>query len=168
MPSSSADDRELEQTAVVDAAHAAIARAAAREVAVHFAYDRARNVLRARERRRALVPPTREMFSTSGSLDAYAARSMPAWAWGVPVSRRGQLLAVISPTAGAITPLIRQNLAMHPVVVASLEEQERIRRVSDARQRFIILSVRVPEPAHEEIVDFARRNPAPGVVRSTS
>lgn len=133
---------------------------------MHAAYDRARNVLRARERRRALVPPTREMFSTPGSVDAYAARSMPAWAWGVPVSRRGQLLAVISPTAGVITPLIRQNLAAHPVVVASLEEQERIRRVSDPRQRFILLSVRVPEPTHEEIIAFARHNPTSGVVRS--
>lgn len=167
MPSSSADAREPEQVAVVDAAHAAIARASAREVAVHEAYGRARNVLRARERRRALVPPTREMFSTPGTLDAYAARSMPAWAWGVPVSRRGHLLAVISPTAAAVTPVIRTNLAMHPVVVASLEEQERIRRVSDPRQRFIILSVRVPEPSHEEIVDFARRNPTPGVVHLT-
>lgn len=132
---------------------------------MHAAYDRARNVLRARERRRALVPPTREMFSTPGRLDAYAARSMPAWAWGVPVSRRGHLLAIISPTAGAITPLIRQSLAGHPVVVASLEEQERIRRVSDPRQRFIILSVRVPEPLHEEIVDLARRSPLPNTVR---
>lgn len=134
---------------------------------MHEAYDRARNVLRARERRRALVPLTREMFSTPGTLDAYAARSMPAWAWGVPVSRRGHLLVVISPTAGAITPVIRQNLAMHPVVVASLEEQERIRRVSDPRQRFIILSVRLPEPTHEEIIDYARRNPTSGVVRRT-
>lgn len=167
MPSSSADDREREHTAVVDAAHAAIARASAREVAVHESYDRARNVLRARERRRALVPPTREMFSTPGRLDTYAARSMPAWAWGVPVSRRGQLLAVISPTASAITPVIRQNLALHPVVVASLEEQERVRRVSDPRQRFIILSVRVPEPTHEEIVDFARRTPTTGAIRLT-
>ncbi|MCK0113951.1 hypothetical protein MWU75_17555 [Ornithinimicrobium sp. F0845] len=142
-----------------DAAHAAIARATAREVAVHEAYDRARNVLRARERRRALTPLARERFSTPGTLDAYAARSMPSWAWGVPLSRRGHLLAVISPTASAITPQIKTALGPTVIVVASWDEQERIRAVTESRQRFDLLSVRVPEPTHEEIVDFARRHP---------
>lgn len=118
-------------------------------------------MLRARNRRRALVPLTREMFSTPGRLDAYAARSMPAWAWGLPVSRRGQLLAVISPTASAITPQIRSSLVGTMIVVASHDEQERIRRASDPRQRFVLLSVHVPEPAHEEIVDLARRTRTP-------
>ena len=152
---------------VVDAAHAAVARATARELAVHAAYDRARNVLRARNRRRALVPLTREMFSTPGRLDAYAARSMPVWAWGLPVSRRGQLLAVISPTASAITPQIRSALADTMIVVASAQEEERIRRATDPRQRCVRLSVGVPEPDHEEIVALARRVrriPTPGAL----
>ena len=144
-------------TVVVDAAHAAVARATAREVAVHESYDRARNVLRARERRRALVPLTREMFSTHGHLDGYVGRSMPALAWGLPVSRRGHLLAVISPTASAITPGVRATTANAVIVVASFEEQERIRRATHPAQRFVLLSVRVPEPLHEAIVDFARR-----------
>lgn len=142
---------------VVDAAHAAVARATAREVAVHQAYDRARNVLRARNRRRALTPLTREMFSTPGRLDAYANRSIPSFAWGVPVSRRGSLLAVISPTASAITPAIQRALARTVVVVASQEERERIHRVTAHDQRFVQLSVRVPEPDHDEIVTLARR-----------
>lgn len=146
---------------IVNAAHAAVARATAREIAVHEAYDRARNVLRARNRRRALVPLTREMFSTPGRLDAHAARSMPNYAWGLPVSRRGQLLAVISPTASAITPPIAAALARTVIVVASAEEQERIRRATGPTQRFVHLSVQVPEPEHDEIVDFARRNPLP-------
>src|SRR5690606_26763629 len=117
----------------VDAAHAAIARATTREVAVHQAYDRARNVLRARARRRALVGPARERFSSPGRADAFAGASTPALGWGLPLSRRGDLLAVISPTASAITPLIRQTLAPHPTVVASYDEQERLRKVSDPR-----------------------------------
>lgn len=149
----------------VDAAHAAIARATAREVAVHQVYDRARNVLRARARRRALVGPARERFSSPGRADAFAGASTPALAWGLPLSRRGDLLAVISPTASAITPLIRQALAPHPIVVASYDEQERIRKVCDPRQRFVVLSVHVPEPQHEAIVDYARRNPTLGVAR---
>lgn len=146
-------------TARPDAAQASVARAMAREVAVHEAYDRARNTLRARNRRRALVTPTREMFSTPGRLDVHAGRSLPAYAWGVPVSRRGQLVAVICPTAGAVTPHVRLALVRTLIVVASLVEEERIRRVCEPGQRFVLLSVRVPEPAHEEIVEFARRTP---------
>lgn len=147
------------RSVVVDAAHSAVARATAREVAVHQAYDRARNVLRARNRRHALVQPAREMFSTPERLDAYVGRSMPSCAWGLPVSRRGHLLAVISPTASAITVPVAATLGSTIIVVASVEEQERISRVTQPRQRFALLSVRVPEPTHEEIVDFARRNP---------
>lgn len=161
-PEPTADVHASDQRVVVDAAHAAVARASAREIAVHQAYDRARNVLRARNRRRALTPLTREMFSSPGRLDAYANRSLPRFAWGVPVSRRGDLLAVISPTASAITPPIQQTLARTIVVVASLEEQERIRRATERGQRFVVLSVRVPEPSHGEIVEFARRNPTIG------
>lgn len=142
-----------------DAAHAAVARAMAREVAVHEAYDRARNVLRARARRRALTPLARDMFSSPGRLDAYASGSSQAWAWGVPISRRGQLLAVVSPTAAAISQQIRRALGPIAIVVASWEEQERIRRVTESRQRFVLLSVGVTEPSHEEIVNFARRHP---------
>lgn len=144
---------------IVDAAHAAIARATAREVAVHEAYERARNILRARNRRRALVQPTREMFSTPGRLDVHAGRSLPSYAWGVPVSRRGQLIAVICPTASAITAQIRTALARTLIVVASHDEQERIRRTCEPGQRFVMISARVPEPAHEEIVEVARRTP---------
>lgn len=156
-PEPAADTHAPTSRVVVDAAHAAVARATAREVAVHQAYDLARNVLRARNRRRALAPLTREMFSTPGRLDAYANRSIPSFAWGVPVSRRGSLLAVISPTASAITPQIQQALARTIVVVASLEEQERIRRVTALDQRFVQLSVRVAVPDHDEIVALARR-----------
>lgn len=142
-----------------DAAQAAVARAMAREVAVHEAYDRARNTLRARARRQALTPLAREMFSSPGRLDAYASRSMPSWAWGVPVSRSGHVVAIISPTSSAISPQIRSALGPLVIVVASWDEQERIRRVTESRQRFALLSVRTPEPTHEEIVDFARRHP---------
>lgn len=134
----------------------------AREVAVHEAYDRARNALRARNRRRALTGPTRELFSTPGRLDVHPGPSLPAYAWGVPVSRRGQLIAVICPTASAITPQVRSTLARTLVVVASLAEEDRIRRVCEPGQRFVLLSARVPEPVHEEIVEFARRNPRAG------
>ena len=151
---------------VVDAAHAAVARATAREVAVHQAYDWARNVLRARNRRRALTPPAREVFSTPGRLDAYTNRSLPGFAWGLPLARRGQLLAVISPTASAITPAIRASLSRTVLVVASLEEEDRIRRVSVIGQRFVRLSVQVPEPHHEEIVDLARRTARTGAGES--
>jgi hypothetical protein len=152
--------------APVDAAHAAIARATARELAVHEAYDRARNVLRARARRQALAGPSRERFSSPGRVDTYAGGSAPWLAWGLPLTRRGDLLAVISPTASAITGQIRQTLAVHPIVVASVDEQERVRKVCDPRQRFLVLTVHVPEPEHEAIVDYARRNPHPGLVRS--
>ncbi len=161
VPSRSQDSAADARSAVVDAAHAAVARATAREVAVHESYDRARNVLRLQARRRALVPLTREMLSTPGTLDAHAGRSMPAYAWGLPVARRRQLLAVICPTASAITPAIRAVLSTTVIVVASVAEEDRLARVTDPRQRFAVLSVRVPEPAHEEIVDFARRNPTP-------
>lgn len=147
------------RTPAIDAAHAAIARATARELDIHAAYDRARNVLRARSRRRALVGPTRERFSSAETTDAYAGGSLPSLAWGLPVSRCGHLLAVISPTAGAITPQIRRALAPHPIVVASFLEEERLRKVCEPRQRFVVLSVPVSEPTHEAIVDYARRNP---------
>lgn len=152
-------DETLPAATRPDAARAAVARAVAREVAVHQAYDRARNVLRARNRRRALTPPARELFSTPGRLDAFAGRSIPAYAWGLPLARRGQMLAVISPTASAITPPIRASLTKTFIVVASSDEQERIRRVTDRAQRFVQLSVRVPEPEHDEIVEFARSHP---------
>ena len=144
-----------------DAAQAAIARAMEREVAVQSGYELARNALRARARRQALTPLARELFSSPGRLDAYASGSRPALAWGVPVSLRGHLVAVISPTASAITPQIRTVLGPTVIVVASWDEQERIRRVTESRQRFVQLSVRVDEPTHEEIVDFSRRHPTP-------
>lgn len=158
-------DSAVDLAAAPDAAHAAVARATAREVAAHEAYDRARNVLRLQARRRALVPLTREMFSTPGRLDAHAGRSMPAYAWGLPVARRAHLLAVICPTASAISPTIRATLANTVIVVASAAEEERVRRVTDPRQRFVQLSVRVPEPGHEEVMDFARRSPLPPATR---
>lgn len=144
---------------VVAAAHAAVARATARERAVQEDYDRARNVLRARERRRALTPLAREMFSSPGHHDAYVGRSLPALAWGLPISRRGHLLAVISPTASAITPAVRAGVSNAVIVVASFDEQERIRRATHSTQRFVLLSVLVPEPSHDAIVSFARSNP---------
>ena len=147
---------------MVDAAHAAVARATAREVAVHTTYDWARNVLRLHARRRALVSPAREMFSTPGRLDAHAGRSQPRYGWGLPIARRGHLLAVISPTAGAVTPAVRTALAPVVIVVASLAEEDRLRRVTDPRQRFVLLSVRVDEPSHEEVVSLARRHAMQG------
>lgn len=129
---------------------------------MHTTYDWARNVLRLHARRRALVAPTREMFSTPGRLDAHAGRSQTRYAWGLPIARRGHLLAVISPTAGAITPAVRATLAPVALVVASLAEEDRLRRVVDPRQRFVRLSVRVDEPSHEEIVSLARRHATPG------
>lgn len=125
---------------------------------MHTTYDWARNVLRLHARRRALVPLAREMFSTPGRLDVHAGRSQPRYGWGLPLVRRGDLLAVISPTAGAVTAAVRTALAPIIIVVASAAEEDRLRRVTDPRQRFVRLSVRVTEPSHEEIVTLARRH----------
>ncbi len=142
----------------VDAAQAALNRATLREIAAHAAYGWARNVLRARERRRALAPLALELFSTPGRRDAHLGRSVSQWAWGLPVWRGGHVAAVVSPTASAITPPVVRQLGRAIIVVASPEEQERIERVTGPRQRFALLSVRIVEPTHGEIIDYARRH----------